>query len=86
MSASPLPSFVHLRLHSEYSISDGLTRIDEAIAQARKTDDPRAWLHRFLDLSHSVEMMERVLRDRGIDVDKEYNRIVEENRKRGLYE
>jgi hypothetical protein len=31
-------------------------------------------------------MMERVLRDRGIDVDKEYNRIVEDNRKRGLYE
>ena len=49
-------------------------------------DDPQAWLNRFLDLSHSVEMMERVLRDRGIDVDKEYNRIVEDNRKRGLYE
>jgi DNA polymerase-3 subunit alpha len=26
--------FVHLRLHSEYSITDGLTRIDEAVAQA----------------------------------------------------
>jgi len=52
----------------------------------KDSDDPRVWLHRFLDLSHSVEMMERVLRDRGIDVDKEYDRIVEENRKRGLYE
>jgi hypothetical protein len=31
-------------------------------------------------------MMDRVLRDRGIDVDKEYNRIIEDNRKRGLYE
>ena len=28
------PSFVHLRLHSEYSITDGLTRIDDAVARA----------------------------------------------------
>ncbi len=28
------PRFVHLRLHSEYSITDGLTRIDEVIARA----------------------------------------------------
>ena len=40
MSASPLPKFVHLRLHSEYSITDGLTRIDEAIAQAAADDQP----------------------------------------------
>ncbi|MCX7165121.1 MAG: DNA polymerase III subunit alpha [Rhodocyclales bacterium] len=40
MSASPLPKFVHLRLHSEYSITDGLTRIDEAIAQAVADDQP----------------------------------------------
>ena len=28
------PSFVHLRLHSEYSIVDGIVRLDEAIAAA----------------------------------------------------
>ena len=28
------PSFVHLRLHSEYSISDGIVRLDEAVAAA----------------------------------------------------
>ena len=28
------PSFVHLRLHSEYSIVDGIVRIDEAVAAA----------------------------------------------------
>ena len=28
------PQFVHLRLHSEYSITDGLTRLDDAVAQA----------------------------------------------------
>ena len=29
------PQFVHLRLHSEYSIQDGLLRIDEAVKQAK---------------------------------------------------
>ena len=28
------PTFVHLRLHSEYSIADGMVRIDEAVARA----------------------------------------------------
>jgi DNA polymerase-3 subunit alpha len=28
------PRFVHLRLHSEFSITDGLTRLDAAVAQA----------------------------------------------------
>ena len=28
------PSFVHLRLHSEYSIADGIVRLDEAVAAA----------------------------------------------------
>jgi DNA polymerase-3 subunit alpha len=32
--SAPAPGFIHLRLHSEYSITDGLTRIDEAVAQA----------------------------------------------------
>lgn len=27
----PSPAFVHLRLHSEYSIADGMVRLDEAI-------------------------------------------------------
>src|SRR5512135_588950 len=30
----PCPAFVHLRLHSEYSIVDGLTRIDAALDRA----------------------------------------------------
>ena len=28
------PAFIHLRLHSEYSISDGMVRVDEAVAAA----------------------------------------------------
>ncbi|MFN0160318.1 MAG: DNA polymerase III subunit alpha [Burkholderiales bacterium] len=31
----PAPRFVHLRLHSEYSVIDGLTRIDDAVEIAR---------------------------------------------------
>src|SRR5687767_8382897 len=30
----PAPSFIHLRLHSEYSIVDGIVRIDEAVEAA----------------------------------------------------
>ncbi|MCR4298522.1 MAG: DNA polymerase III subunit alpha [Gallionella sp.] len=30
----PQPSFIHLRLHSEYSISDGMVRVDEAVSAA----------------------------------------------------
>jgi DNA polymerase-3 subunit alpha len=33
-SSAPLVPFVHLRLHSEYSISDGIVRLDEAIGTA----------------------------------------------------
>ena len=29
------PRFVHLRLHSEYSVTDGLARVDDIIARAR---------------------------------------------------
>jgi DNA polymerase-3 subunit alpha len=34
------PSFVHLRLHSEYSISDGMVRVDEAVAAATRDGMP----------------------------------------------
>ena len=36
----PQPSFVHLRLHSEYSISDGMVRLDEAVAVAQHDGMP----------------------------------------------
>jgi len=36
----PQPEFVHLRLHSEYSISDGMVRLSEAVAAARNDAMP----------------------------------------------
>ncbi|MEO5862772.1 MAG: DNA polymerase III subunit alpha [Burkholderiales bacterium] len=33
----PAPHFIHLRLHSEYSVVDGIVRIDDAVSRA-KTD------------------------------------------------
>ena len=30
----PAPAFIHLRLHSEYSIADGMVRLDDAIGRA----------------------------------------------------
>ncbi|HNH35630.1 MAG TPA: DNA polymerase III subunit alpha [Rhodocyclaceae bacterium] len=34
------PGFVHLRLHSEYSITDGITRLDDAIERAAADGQP----------------------------------------------
>lgn len=34
------PSFIHLRLHSEYSLSDGLVRVEELIEHAVKNNMP----------------------------------------------
>jgi len=34
------PRFVHLRLHSEYSVTDGIVRIDEAVARAAQDGMP----------------------------------------------
>ena len=34
MSESHAPRFIHLRLHTEYSISDGIVQVDSAIARA----------------------------------------------------
>jgi DNA polymerase-3 subunit alpha len=34
------PRFVHLRLHSEYSVSDGIVRIDDAVRRAAKDAMP----------------------------------------------
>ena len=36
----PAPAFIHLRLHSEFSITDGIVRIDDAVARAHVLQMP----------------------------------------------
>jgi len=48
------PAFVHLRLHSEYSIADGMVRLDEAVAAARADGMPALAL---TDLSNTFGLI-----------------------------
>jgi DNA polymerase III subunit alpha len=54
MSAT-LASFVHLRLHSEFSVVDGTVRIDEAAAQAAQDGQPALALTDFCNLFGAVK-------------------------------
>src|SRR4051812_15287834 len=38
--ATVTPHFIHLRLHSEYSIQDGIVRLDDAVARAAEDGMP----------------------------------------------
>ncbi len=50
----PPPAFIHLRLHSEYSIVDGIVRLDEAVAAAKQDAMPALAL---TDLSNVFGMV-----------------------------
>ena len=59
------PSFVHLRLHSEYSVSDGLVRVGEAVKRARESAMPALGL---TDLANTFGWVKfyRAAREAGI--------------------
>lgn len=59
------PKFVHLRLHSEYSITDGIVRLDNAISQAKSSGMPAFAL---TDLSNVFGLVKfyKSARDAGI--------------------
>ena len=58
-------SFVHLRLHSEYSITDGMVRIDEAVALAKEDGMPALGLTDLSNFSGLVKFY-KTLRGKGL--------------------
>ena len=57
-----LPAFVHLRLHSEYSIADGIVRLSEAVATAKNDEMPALAL---TDLSNTFGLVKFYKEARG---------------------
>jgi DNA polymerase-3 subunit alpha len=61
----PDPVFVHLRLHSEYSITDGIVRIDDAVARAAEDRMPALALTDLANLFGMVKFY-KAARGKGI--------------------
>ncbi|MEL7562700.1 hypothetical protein [Dehalogenimonas sp. 4OHTPN] len=79
------------RVRGKFTPEHQFTKIAEeysefATAYKKNPDDHNKWLHEFLDLSHAVEMTERVLKENGADVNAEFYKIVQQNKAKGLYE
>jgi DNA polymerase III subunit alpha len=64
-SKSLNPQFVHLRCHSEYSIVDGIVRIDDYIAAASKDDMPAVALSDLSNLFGAIKFY-KAAREKGI--------------------
>jgi DNA polymerase-3 subunit alpha len=61
----PSPSFIHLRLHSEYSIVNGIVRLEEAVARAVEIGMPALALTDLANVFGMVKFYE-LARSRGI--------------------
>ncbi|MDD4876263.1 MAG: hypothetical protein PHQ86_03925 [Dehalococcoidales bacterium] len=72
------PQYQFIKVSEEFS--------EYANAFEKSPEDYQAWLNQFLDLLHAIEMTERVLREKGIDIDKEYYSIIKKNEERHLYD
>ncbi len=62
---STVPTFIHLRMHSEYSVSDGIVRIDGAVEKAVADNMPALALTDLSNLFGMVKFYERT-RSRGV--------------------
>ena len=62
---STVPTFIHLRMHSEYSVSDGIVRIDGAVEKAVTDNMPALALTDLSNLFGMVKFYERT-RSRGV--------------------
>jgi DNA polymerase-3 subunit alpha len=49
------PAFIHLRLHTEFSISDSIIRIDEAIAKALEFGMPALGISDLMNLFGAIK-------------------------------
>lgn len=50
------PRFIHLRLHSEFSITDGIVRLDDAIARAKQDNMPALGLSDLMNIFGLVKL------------------------------
>lgn len=55
------PSFIHLRLHTEYSLSDGLTNIDELVQSAAKLGMPAVAVTDQMNLFAAIKFYQAAL-------------------------
>ncbi|WP_019104589.1 DNA polymerase III subunit alpha [Chromobacterium haemolyticum] len=59
------PRFIHLRLHSEFSITDGIVRLDDAIKRAIKDNMPAVGMSDLMNIFGMVKFY-KGCRDKGI--------------------
>ena len=48
-------------------------------------NNPKIWLNEYIDLLHSIENMEYILREKKYPIDEEYDRILKKNTEEGYY-
>ena len=68
------PSFVHLRLHSEFSIVDGMVRIDDAVDAAAADGMPALALTDLANVFGLVKFY-KAARERGHQADRRLRRV-----------
>ncbi|WP_028535766.1 DNA polymerase III subunit alpha [Paludibacterium yongneupense] len=59
------PSFIHLRLHSEFSITDGIVRLDDAVKRARQYSMPALGMSDLMNIFGMVKFY-KACREQGI--------------------
>jgi methionine synthase I (cobalamin-dependent) len=86
-----LSDFFHFpRIKTAYGMREQFDKVNQEFAGLTEKisgneENPELWLNEFVDFEHSVEMLERLLRERNIDVDGEYEKVRVENLKKGYY-
>ncbi len=78
------------RIKTAYGLTEQFDKVNQEFSGLREKiagneEKPEVWLNEFVDFEHSVEMMERLLREKNIDVDREYDKVKSENLEKGYY-